>query len=100
MCTCRINYHMPKCGGNCHRQTGSLKSFFMTCTGLQEALKEPVSADELDEDVNSEVKANTPESWKLIQSANTVLEEASKEVTDGTDRDYRRWVSITVYISC
>jgi hypothetical protein len=62
----------------------------MTCTGLQEALKEPVSAGELDDDVDSEIEANTLESWKLIQSTNPVLEEASKEVADSTDKDYRR----------
>jgi hypothetical protein len=62
-----------------------------TCVGLQEALMEQVSAEEMVDDADGEIEANSPESWKLIQDkASSVLEEASKGVTEGTGKAYKR----------
>jgi len=44
-------------------------------------------------ELDSEIEAHSPESWRLIdesEGTNPVLQEASKGVADATDRGYRR----------
>jgi hypothetical protein len=62
----------------------------VSCRGLQEAWREPVSTEETSDDADSEIEANSPESWSLMQRNNSVLEDASKGVTDTTDKSYKR----------
>jgi hypothetical protein len=63
----------------------------ISCTGLQEALREPVSAEEASDDADSEIEANSADSWNLLlNKANSVLQDASMGVGDNTDREYKR----------
>jgi hypothetical protein len=63
----------------------------VSCKGLQEALRETVSAEEASDDADGEIEANSADSWNLLSNnANTVLQDASKGVADNTDREYKR----------
>jgi hypothetical protein len=57
------------------------------------------SCHEVEDDVDAERQANTPDAWSLLremsgQEMKTLLanlDEASKAINDGTDREYRRY---------
>ena len=65
-----------------------------SCPGLQEALRDsPTTPEETTDEMESEIEANSPESWGLIEESegnNSVLDNASKGVADTTDKAYRR----------
>jgi hypothetical protein len=61
-----------------------------SCVGLLAALREPVNAEELSDDVDGEVESNTVEAWAISEACTRVLQDASKGVTDNTYREYRR----------
>jgi hypothetical protein len=63
----------------------------LSCPGLQQALREPITAEETSDDTDGEIEANSKESWNLSQSQmNSVLEGASTGVADTTDKEYKR----------
>jgi hypothetical protein len=63
----------------------------ISCRGLQEALREPISAEEASDEADGEIEANSADSWNLLlNNANSVLQDASKGVADNTDKEYKR----------
>jgi hypothetical protein len=65
------------------------------CLGLQKAFLEPVALEELDDDQDGEEESNKVESWAIqdalaSESPNSVLEAASKGVSDNTYKAYIR----------
>lgn len=75
------------------RDVGVAMSSPISCLGLEEAFREPVSPEETSDESDSEVEAHSPESWTLMQRrAKSILDDASKGVADNTDKDYKRCV--------
>ena len=63
----------------------------LSCPGLLEAFREPITPEETSDDTDGEIEANSSESWNLSPSkVNSVLENASTGVADATDKEYKR----------
>jgi hypothetical protein len=62
--------------------------------GLNQAYQEPITPEELSDDLDSEIESNTTASWNLTDAAahptNSVLDNASKGVSDNTYDSYVR----------